>query len=537
MPINPPLYATDGQTPDVIRNRMLANFRALGLNLNSSEGSLLWAVFNTSAIQLARSADYAIKLRQLTFMQTAIQLGDAATPYLDLGGGQKGIPRLPATAATVVVRFTGAPGTLVGAGTRVSTATVANVPAQAFTTNADVTLNVSGYADVTCTAVTLGSGGNVAPLAIQFLVDIVPGITQVSNPTAATGGTDRESNTVYLARYLRLVQAPPASGSESDYANWALSVAGVGGVAVLASDEPGGPGADKVSIAIIDQSGQPASQALVDAVQDYIAPPWINTTEAENASLTGAGVTVDLTQTDDIGNSVKMVHDAAQGFIRDTIRSVSIAIPQHGGQWDVRPRMKVGGVLGAGNLVTVRVWDDSAGAVAPQYFGGPAASITYTAAQLNAAFTDYLLRYYDNGVDYYHLEIIRETADATTNLWVDRIVYQSEFGQSGKTIAPTGAFVNVISAVPVTINFSVALTITAGYDVNAVRTAVQNAFVSYLQSLALQPNNDVQYARVGTAILNTPGVSDYATLTINGGTANIAIGPQQVAVFGTATWL
>jgi Baseplate J-like protein len=319
--------------------------------------------------------------------------------------------------------------------------------------------------------------------------------------------------------------------------NWALSVAGVGGVAVLSSDEPGGPGADKVSIAIIDQAGQPASQSLVDAVQDYIAPPWINTTEAENAALTGAGVTVDLTQTDDIGNSVLMVHNAAQGFIRDTIRSVSLSVPQHGGQWDVRVRMKVGGVLGAGNLVTIRVWDDSAGAVAPAYFGGPAASATYTAAQLNAAFTDYLLRYYDNGVDYYHLEVIRETADATSNLWVDRMVYQSEFGQSGKTIAPTGAFVNVLSAVPITINFSVALTITAGYDVNSVRTAVQNAVVSYLQSLALQPNNDVQYARVGTAILNTPGVSDYANLTINGGTANVAIGPQQVAVFGAATWL
>jgi uncharacterized phage protein gp47/JayE len=540
--IFPPLYATDGQTTDVILNRMLVNWRALNLNLNAAEGSFIWNVLRTIAIQMSLMNDVAIQTRQLMFMQTAPQLGAGGSPYLDLGGNEKGIPRNPAVAATVVVHFLGNPGVTVPAGTRVSTPVVANVPAQVFATNGSAILNQSGYADVTCTAVTPGANGNVASLSVQFLLDAVPGITQVTNPNPATGGVNLESDQEYLLRYLRLVQAPPASGSEADYANWALSVAGVGGVAVLSSDEPGGPGLDKVTVAIIDTNGQPASQSLIDAVQNYIAPPWKIEDEAENMTLSSTGtLSIDQTQTDDIGYSVLMQYrNNQQGIVSDPIRSPTAAKPQHGGQWDARFRLKRGAGVGTGTCITVRIWNDSAAALAVQTPGGANATLAITAAQLTTNFQDFILRYYDNGTDYLHAEVIREGAagmDATAQVWFDRTVYQSEFGQSGKTISPTGAFVNVIAAVPVVVNISMALTIVSGYDVANVQSAVTASLNTYMQSISLKQDNDVRYARVGTVILDTPGVADYSNLTMNGGIANVTVGPQQAAVLGTVTFL
>jgi uncharacterized phage protein gp47/JayE len=45
----------------------------------------------------------------------------------------------------------------------------------------------------------------------------------------------------------------------------------------------------------------------------------------------------------------------------------------------------------------------------------------------------------------------------------------------------------------------------------------------------------VKYARIGQAILDVPGVSDYSGLTVNSGTGNVQIAPQDIAVPGTYT--
>jgi len=227
-----------------------------------------------------------------------------------------------------------------------------------------------------------------------------------------------------------------------------------------------------------------------------------------------------------------------QGIVSDTLRSVSMSLPQHGGQWDARFRLKRGTAVGSGLCVTARIWDDSAGALALQTPGGATATMAITGSQLATNFQDFILRYYDNGSSYYHAEVIREgtAADTSTQVWFDRTVYQSEFGQSGKTISPVGAFVNVVAATPIVINFAMTLTIVPGYDVANVQSAVNSSLDSYLKSLALKQDNDVRYARVGTNILNTPGVQDYSNLTMNGGIANIPISAQQVATLGTVTY-
>ena len=45
----------------------------------------------------------------------------------------------------------------------------------------------------------------------------------------------------------------------------------------------------------------------------------------------------------------------------------------------------------------------------------------------------------------------------------------------------------------------------------------------------------MSYAQIAAAILSAPGVEDFANLTVNGGTANIAIADRKVAVLGEVT--
>lgn len=99
-------------------------------------------------------------------------------------------------------------------------------------------------------------------------------------------------------------------------------------------------------------------------------------------------------------------------------------------------------------------------------------------------------------------------------------------------VRPVGATVTVVSAAEVAINVAAVLTLAAGYTLEQVQAAVESNISSHLQSTAFV-DDYVSYAKIGNAILSTAGVLDYAGLTINSGTANIAIANTEVAVLGT----
>lgn len=104
--------------------------------------------------------------------------------------------------------------------------------------------------------------------------------------------------------------------------------------------------------------------------------------------------------------------------------------------------------------------------------------------------------------------------------------------------APIGAQPTVEAATQVIIDISATITIAIGYDAATVKANATTAVDNYIQGQAFnKTDNDIRYAKVGDAILNTDGVIDldYSTLLINGGTTNITIGAQEVAVTGTVT--
>jgi len=99
---------------------------------------------------------------------------------------------------------------------------------------------------------------------------------------------------------------------------------------------------------------------------------------------------------------------------------------------------------------------------------------------------------------------------------------------------PIGAAVTVTSAVPLDINVSATVRISPGYTIDQVRESFREALRQLLAEIAFQ-TSFVSIARVGAALLTTPGVIDYSDLEINGSTTNVQLADEEIPVVGTIT--
>ncbi len=168
--------------------------------------------------------------------------------------------------------------------------------------------------------------------------------------------------------------------------------------------------------------------------------------------------------------------------------------------------------------------------------GATDAKFILKASDLSTGFIDKTVEFYWNGTDQIEFRVKRLMTDSTTIIWFDRTIYRSTFSKdTGDDKAPVGARVTVEPATAVLINVSATLTIAAGYNAESVKAAVTQTITDYIKSLAFTDDNDVRYVRIGNAILDTQGVTDYSNLTVNGGDVNIAIENQEVAVTGVVT--
>lgn len=96
---------------------------------------------------------------------------------------------------------------------------------------------------------------------------------------------------------------------------------------------------------------------------------------------------------------------------------------------------------------------------------------------------------------------------------------------------PIGATVSIVSATSVPINVRASVTLAAGYSIQQVNTAFNTALISFLEETAFQINY-VSRAKLGTLLLDTPGVLDYDGLLLNGGSGNIGLGIEEVPIAG-----
>jgi uncharacterized phage protein gp47/JayE len=409
------------QTEEQIRQRMLD---ATPADLDKTEGSYIWDSIAPAALELFFISIMAQDLLNKGFASTAAsQIAGFRSPYLDLRGNEHGIPRRDAVKASKIngLKITATPGATIPAGIIVATPAdqTANIPAIEFITTNDTIMdtNGNGYADIK--AVEGGISGNVAAGAISVIVK-GDEVSSVTNPEPITGGLDIEDDISYLARYLQRVQNPSSSGNRADYIAWAFEVPGVGGVSVIPVRD--GPGT--VSVAILNTKKEPADQTLIDAVQNYIAPPWIITKEAESMTLGTLGVSIDNTQEDDIYNSIKMVYNTTgNGTITQSL--TSDILPQLG-IWQARVLVKADQITGTTDLLQIGVYNISAGAwCKDRPFGTIDAVITLKGTDLSQSFQFKNVEYYWNGQDHIELRISRLTTDGATAVWVDHVMYVS----------------------------------------------------------------------------------------------------------------
>lgn len=275
-PFVPPAFM-QGQDVETIHRKMRD---AAPADWDKSEGSPFWDFTRPVAIEKAEMVELVL-LHTLQLMYPQFATGI----YLDYHGQSVGVNRLPPTKATGAVTVTATPGTTIPLGTIVSTVATDDGPSVQFVTTQEITVDSSGTVDVPIEAVEAGVTGNVPAGAIQVLATPVSGVTAVTNQEETSGGTDEEDDEAYRYRILNRNQNKSLSGAKRDYERWAMEVPGVGNVKVL--PEWDGPGT--VKLLIIDANGAPANQAILDAVQEHIAP---NGKEGDGLAPIGALVTV-----------------------------------------------------------------------------------------------------------------------------------------------------------------------------------------------------------------------------------------------------
>ena len=98
--------------------------------------------------------------------------------------------------------------------------------------------------------------------------------------------------------------------------------------------------------------------------------------------------------------------------------------------------------------------------------------------------------------------------------------------------APIGAFVTVSTATEVPIDVACEINLRSGYSsVPDIDGALENYFSSVAYERTL-----LSYMNIGAVILAVDGIDSISNLTINGGTADITVGNEEIPIVGTTNW-
>lgn len=167
-----------------------------------------------------------------------------------------------------------------------------------------------------------GKRGNVLAGAINKLVTPITFVTAISNPVAATGGLDRESDRLFLGRFLIETRTKSRGGNDVDYEIWARETPGVslGAVSVLA--EWNGYGTVKVVIINADNSIPDAS--IVGKVYAYIQTKRPIGADVTVQSATPANIEARFTLTAKVGYSLASVQQVARQAIISYLNSITV---------------------------------------------------------------------------------------------------------------------------------------------------------------------------------------------------------------------
>lgn len=139
-----------------------------------------------------------------------------------------------------------------------------------------------------------------------------------------------------------------------------------------------------------------------------------------------------------------------------------------------------------------------------------------------------------NGDNTVKVSILSTSNRAASDLLIAEFQKELDPGATGMGDgkAPIGAFVTVSTATELPINVVAKVTMKSGYTDT---TPINTALVKYFSDTAYK-KSVVSYMNIGAVILGVEGVDSISNLTINGGTSDINLSTEQIAVLGTTTW-
>lgn len=251
---------------DAVHERMLAN---LPDDIDKTNGGFAYDFTRPAALE---------KAELLVAINDAIMAAFPAWSYgkyLDMLAAQVALTRKQATYSETTLTVTGAAGTVIPAGFLWSTPATPIEPSVEFETLQDTTIDANGDASVSVRCTVAGTIGDVSAGSITMMSVPMAEISSVTNASAATGGTDTESDDDLRARIQEADLNPPSfTGCDADYVRWAKEVNGVGDV-IVEGQQHGGvyhEGSD-VFVYIMDSNGDPATDTLKTEVYNHIISP------------------------------------------------------------------------------------------------------------------------------------------------------------------------------------------------------------------------------------------------------------------------
>ena len=285
----PPSFLSD-QDAETIHKRMMEN---LPPDIDDMENGFPWDFTKPTALEKAEMLEFhLVETLKIMFPMWAYD------EWLDYHAKGRGITRKPANAASGELLITGIPGTTIPAGFKFAAPATADSPAIEYQTTEKYTIGEDGTVRVQITAVEPGIKGNVPSNTVTLMMTPIKGITSITNEANITGGTEVENDDELRNRIMEIDAASEASfvGSDGDYKRWAEEVPGVGTALVM--PEWAGPGT--VKVVVIDANGQPANQAIITAVYNYIMSP---DDRLQRKAPIGATVTVEVPTAKEINYS------------------------------------------------------------------------------------------------------------------------------------------------------------------------------------------------------------------------------------------
>lgn len=531
------------QNADLILARMKANEAMAGIDTSPpSPMNIALAPVSVELAEAYRQLEAMLWRNRLVGPEGQVAVGSD----LDAVGDERGIYRLPGVEATGIVRFLGPAGTVIPANTVVTTL---GPNVRRFRTDHAALIPAGEQIDVAATALAVGVGSNVPSGAIQLL-EVPITRTRVTNVDPFTGGVDVENDDAYRARIVEFVRDPPNGSNPAQYRKWARDIPGVGGAITLRPGEPDAGPPGTVDLYLVDLAMLPASTALCDAVQNYIAPGREALIEDTAFTVQGAlGVTTGvLARPGAVGSVVQMIYNAsADGEIRHAMTSAQLI---QAGNWQARIRAQTSATAGATTLMTLQVYNVTQGTIAQASaeLAVATATATFRANQMALEWAYYAVPFYWNGSDTLRLSVFRNRTDTTTQLFIDSVTYHSLFSAYDREgLAPILDEVRVKPAVGRPIDVVAAIHVEPGYvwaGTGGVQQSAAGSIDRYLREVALAnatsagaAANDVIYGEVGAAIQGNSGVDYYdpATLRVNGATVNVTVAKREVAVPGLYT--